>query len=309
MTVIEDLRPFSDFNVEQAIASLWIFKKRSVIGDTNPFTAVSVLMSDTLRDQLKELINNYRNSHTFSENYDLLAQCTEGGFLSAPMSETLFPSLKELIDLPPEEQLVRNVKQLNNAAGYILRLRHEDQLLYCIKKTPADWATRKKKDVMSVVFKQTKLDVVDDPSFSFTKFFDFFVIGNQVLMTNKAAFESLLNHKTSYMEDYAELKQESEFSAVIADFSSMDTYVGTNATQLRRMTVIRVRGYYKNPDYLNRLKNVNQIRSWGIQFDERGKIVPTAETMRAIMQALLDHRLRSELSENEYDVPSTSLIG
>ena len=40
-----------------------------------------------------------------------------------------------------------------------------------------------------------------------------------------------------------------------------------------------------------------------IIFDEYGKIVPTPETCRDIMTALLDHRLGSGFSGYIYDVP------
>lgn len=308
MTAARDLEVFKSFDIGQATVSLWVFKKRSVTGDMNPFTAVSVLMSDTLRVQLKELVHGYQKSHTTSEEYSLLAQCAEGTFLSVPFANTLFSSLQTLADQPCEEHLVKHVKQLNNAAGYVFRLRFGEQIIYCVKKTTSDWATRKKNGVMNILFKEACLEVIDEPSFSIARMFDFFVAGEHVLMSNKASFESLLSHKISYEEDYTALKQEPEFAAVIADIVPMNAYVGTNTTQLRRMTVIRARGYYKNTDYLARLKTVNATRNWGIAFDDQGRIVPTAETMRAIMQALLDHRLRSELSENQYDVPSTSLV-
>jgi hypothetical protein len=309
MTIAEDLQSLSGFNVGRATASLWIFKKRPVTGAMNPFTAVSVLMSDALRDQLKGLVTGYQASHTDAEEYGLLAQPSEGSFLCVSREGTLFPHLQALIDQPLEECLVRNVKQLNNAAGYVLRLRDGDCLLYCVKKTTPDWATRKKKGVMNVFFTEAGLDIVDDPSFSIARQFDFFVTGENVLMASKAAFESLLSHKESYEEAYAELKAEPGFAAAISALAPFDAFVGRNATHLRRMTVIKARGYYKNPDYLARLREISALRGWGIEFDERGRIVPTPERMRDILHVLLDHRLRSELSDNQYDVPSTSLVG
>ncbi|MNW01678.1 hypothetical protein D3C71_1973480 [compost metagenome] len=75
------------------------------------------------------------------------------------------------------------------------------------------------------------------------------------------------------------------------------------------MAVIKARGYYNNPDYMTRLREINGLREWGIQFDEQGRIVATAEKMRDILHVLLDHRLRSELSDNQYDVPSTTPVG
>jgi hypothetical protein len=58
---------------------------------------------------------------------------------------------------------------------------------------------------------------MDDPSFSISRQFDFFVTGAHVFMTSKAAFESLLNHKDSYEEAYAQLKQEPGFAGVRAN--------------------------------------------------------------------------------------------
>lgn len=266
-------------------------------------------MSNALRDQLKELVSSYQGSHTIAEEYNLLSQPTEDGFLSVQREGTLFPHLQRLIDHPLEECLVNNVKQLNNAAGYVLRLRHGDFLLYCVKKTNADWATRKKRGMMNIFFTKAGLDIMDNPTFSISRSFDFFVMGPHVLMSNKSAFESLLNHKDTYEEAYAELKHEAGFAAAIADFTVFDLFVGKNATHLRRMAVIKARGYYLNLNYMARLREINGLRGWGIQFDDQGRIVATPEKMRAILHILLDHRLRSELSDNQYDVSSTSPIG
>lgn len=94
MTVAQDLQAFGQFNIDQAVASLWVFKKRPATGQMNPFTAVSVVMSDTLRDQLKTLASGYQASHTAYEEYSLLSQPGEGSFLAMASEQTLFPSLK-----------------------------------------------------------------------------------------------------------------------------------------------------------------------------------------------------------------------
>ncbi|NRE35949.1 DUF4868 domain-containing protein [Burkholderia pseudomallei] len=262
-----------------------------------------------LRDQLKELARSYQASHTIAEVYNLLSQPSEGGFLAISREGTLFPSLQGLVDQPLEECLVKNVKQLNNAAGYVLRLRHGESVIYCVKKANADWATRKKKGMMNIFFTDAGLDIVDSPSFSISRSFDFFVVDENVLMVSKPAFESLLNHKDTYEEAYAALKQEPGFSAAIADFAVFDTFIGRNATHLRRMAVIKARGYYNNPDYMARLREINALRGWGIHFDDQGRIVGTPEKMSDILHVLLDHRLRSELSDNQYDVPSITPVG
>ncbi len=308
MTVVNDLQTFREFDVAQSVASLWIFKKRPTNSTINPFTAVSVVMSEALKVELKTLVTSYQSSHTFADTYNLLSQPAEGGFLSVPCDETLFLNLRELVDKPMEECLVHNVKQLNNAAGYVFRLRHENSIIYCVKKTNADWATRKKKGMMNIVFNQAGLDIVENPSFTIARSFDFFMSGSHVFMTNKPAFESLLSHKETYETAYVELKQNPQFAAAVANIEVFDAFIGKNATHLRRMSVIKARGYYNDPNFMARLRNCNQLRGWGIQFDAQGRIVATPEKMSDILHVLLDHRLRSELSENQYDVPSTTLV-
>lgn len=60
---------------------------------------------------------------------------------------------------------------------------------------------------------------------------------------------------------------------------------------------------------MQRLRATNAVRNWQIQFDEQGRIIPTEDTIRTIIQVLLNHRLHSELSEADFDVPSASLVG
>lgn len=309
MTVKNDLKAFGAFDVAQSVASLWIFKKPPKNSGINPFTAVSVVMSDVLKSELRALVASYQGSHTFAEAYNLLSQPAEDGFLSVPCNDTLFLNLRELVDKPMEECLVKNVEQLNNAIGYVFRLRKDGSIIYCIKKTNADWATRKKKGMMNIVFSQAGLDIVENPSFTIARNFDFFMSGTHVFMANKPAFESLLNHKDTYELAYVELKQEPGFAAAIANIDAFDTFIGKNSTHLRRMAVIKARGYYNNPNYMTRLRDINELRGWGIRFDDQGRIVATPEKMRDILHVLLDQRLRSELSENQYDVPSTTPVG
>ena len=308
MTIQDDLRGFKSFNSRDASVELWIFKKRPTTGDVNPFTAVSVQASNALENELKGVVAGFQESFGDVENYDLLAQPNEGGFLGLSKVDTLFPRLSQLVERPHEECLAASVRQLNNAAGYVVCLRWGNDSLYCVKKTTSDWATRKKKGYMSIFFREAELDIQENPSFTVARSFDFFVHGDSILVANKAAFESLLNHKDTYEEAFVALQQEQPFVQAFSSLDEITQYVGTNAIQLRRMAVIKARGYYNNPGYMGKLRTVNDARGWGIAFDPQGKIVPTPETVKAIIQVLLDHRLRSELSDNQYDVQSTTPV-
>lgn len=138
-----------------------------------------------LRDQLKELVSRYQDCYTISEEHNLLNQPTGDGFLSVSSECTLFPNLQRLIDQPLKEFLVKSVKQMNNSGGYVFRLRHGDAVIYCVKTANADWATRKKKGIMNVFFTAARLDIMDSPSFSTARSFDFFVVNTYVFISSK----------------------------------------------------------------------------------------------------------------------------
>jgi len=118
----------------------------------------------------------------------------------------------------------------------------------------------------------------------------------------------LLKYTLTYSNSFETLQQEPQFGAIFTDLAPLISYVGTNAMHLRRMAVVHQRALYADTAYMTRLGQVNVQRSWNIEFDDLGKIIPTEDTMRTIMQVLLDHRLRSELSEKDFDVNSITPV-
>lgn len=85
--------------------------------------------------------------------------------------------------------------------------------------------------------------------------------------------------------------------------------VGTNTTHLRRMAVVQERAHYQGLRCMERLRQENQMQQWNIEFDAAGKVVPSAETAHVIIQLLLNHRLHSELTNNDFDIASASPVG
>jgi hypothetical protein len=74
------------------------------------------------------------------------------------------------------------------------------------------------------------------------------------------------------------------------------------------MAVVQERAYYNDVAFMEKLRLVNHERQWNIIFDDNGKIVPSVESVRAIIQVLLNHRLHSELTGHDFDVPSANPI-
>jgi hypothetical protein len=83
--------------------------------------------------------------------------------------------------------------------------------------------------------------------------------------------------------------------------------VSNNQRYLRKIATIKNLGYYKNQIFLNRFKEINQLKNWGIDF-ENDQIVITDDKLDAILTILQNKRLHSELTEEDFDVESVKAL-
>ncbi len=308
MSFTNTLTTFKNLDITSAELALWVFKKSQVTngtGITVRYKAYWVRTTDAVKGELKALVQGYQETYIEVEDYSLLAQNNESSFLAISASETIFDQLKQLVDQPEEEHQANSERHLNNAIGYLVRMRLSGgTVLYAVRKTTQNWKTKRSRNLLNLVFREQELDVEENPAFTLERTFDFFALSGDILTPNKLAFESLLSFRESYRTAFTTLQNEPQFVEIFADLQPICAYVGSNSIQLRRMATIQSKGLYRDPTYLTRLRQVNTQRNWNIQFDSNGRIVPTPDTVRAILQVLLNHRLFSELSLESYDVPT-----
>jgi hypothetical protein len=306
MSAAQALLGLRGFDVENATLSFWTFKKSS--SQRGRFKAFSVGATEELGGELKRIAAHWINRCTEAEDYNLLALVNESSCLHVEADETLFPQLQDAVDMPPEEQLIDSVKELEGSVGYIARLQSRDEVLYCVCRLTNDWKVTKRLSFVNVILNGNQLDLAQNEAFTIAKRFDFFVLNSNILVTNKANFESVLEYKQTYAMSFTDLQQDAGFSAIFSDMTLLVEHVGTNTMHLRRMAVVKEREFYNSTDYMSRLRQVSQARQWNIDFDNDGKIVPTPESVRSIIQVLLNHRLHSELTDGDFDVASASPV-
>jgi Domain of unknown function (DUF4868) len=184
----------------------------------------------------------------------------------------------------------------------------KDTVIFAIRKADSSWRAKTARTVISVLFKDNHLGLDLDPGFNISKYIDFFVVGDDLLIANKPHFESILNYKQAHKHDFTELQSETAFAAVFSSMELLIAHIGENKIQLRRASAIRQKGHYKDNTFMKNLRDGHAQFGLHLQFDEQGRIVPSPETCRDIMQALLDHRLTSAFSNNVYDVPDATNV-
>ncbi len=272
------------------------------------FTGRWVETTEALNTALKRAVVSERDRVTEFQEYGLLAQPNESGALSITTLETYAGLIVDQAGDEVAAKKVNKLKDIQNSGFYVVKFVSEAGIIHAVKKVGQIWRTRRALSVISVLFSDNQLDINTDPSFEISKAFDFFIVGDNILIMNKANFESVLSFKEAHKEDFNTLQREAEFMAVFAGLDILREYVGENKIQLRRASAIRQKGHYKNPDFMRNLRDRYRQFGLNLTFDGEGRIVPSAESCRDIFQALLDHRLTSLFSNTIYDVPDAAPV-
>lgn len=302
-TAFDSLRAF-DYN--QASAHLWVFKKSST---TRKYSAHYVPTDLTITTTLKQLVQSEMGRITEFSAYSHLSQTNENSCLAMPMQETDFQFLKTQVDRPEPECRARGIKDLKGAEGYLVKFIHNGEMIYAVKRSTTTWKTAYKKRFINMIFANGELSASEDNAFSIERNFDFYCKGSHIFIANKPSFESVLACRTAYIQAFSSLQQDPSFSLLFTDLQPLINYVGNNSIHLRRMAVVEQKSLYTHPNFLEKLKLVNDNRGWGINFDiSTNQIIVCDQTARAILQVLLDHRLMSEVTEYIYDVPDATPI-
>lgn len=301
-----DFQALKNFNFNNSTVYLWVYKnsERDI-----RFRTHYVQTDRELNNDFKSIASTELNRITEQSPYSPITQVNESGCLALTCNDTDFDLLKTQVNRLETENRVTSVDQLKGTMGYVVKFIHNNITVYGVRRSSSSFQTKYNKSFINIMFSNGVLSGIQDNSFSIKKDFDFYVINNTIFMANKRGFETAMQHKDAYVDAFIQLKQSSPFLSLFTEIQPIDEYVGTNSMQLRRMTVVEMKGIYNNPNFLTILQSVNNTRQWGINFDAAsGKIIPCANTMQVILQTLLDHRLISEVTSNMYDVPDATQL-
>lgn len=289
------------FDYQQSEVYLWVFKKSTT---ANRFKARHVKTDDNLNDLLRSMAASEMGRLIEFSQYTHLAETNENSCLTLPTIDSNFIFLKQQVDRPEPENLVRSIEDLKGAQGYVVKFTCNNLTVYAIKKSTNTWKTSYPKKFINMIFQNGELSAAQDNGFAIEKNFDYYVLNDIIFIAGKRAFESAMEHRTSYAQAFTGLSQNPQFSSLFTDIQPLLTHVGTNSIQLRRMATVEQKGLFIQPNFLTSLQRVNAQRGWGINFDPTtNRIVPCNNTVKTILQVLLDHRLMSEVTSNIYDVP------
>lgn len=301
-----DFADWRAFDYDNATVQLWVFKKSTTAARFRAWhvrtdAQVEQLFRDAIRSEVARITERAAYSHLSQNNEN---SCLEH---SLEESEGLL-ALLQVVDVPEAENTDAQLKQLKGAVGYLVKFQGAQGTVYAVRKTAPTWKAAVRNKLINAIFVNGELSAAPDESFSFDAYFDFYCLNETIFVVSKRAYESTMADKTAYKKSFDDLTVDPQFISVFSDVEPLRTYVGQNAIQLRRMTVIQQKALYALPGFPNKVKDVSDARNWGINFDKNDKIVLCENTVRVVIQVLLDHRLLSEVTETIYDVPDAEAV-
>lgn len=296
------------FDIAAASVTVWVFKKSPGANGATIFTGRWIETDEALEAALRITVMDARARITEIKPYGLLATNQDDSVLQIDAIETHAHLVVAQAGAEVVEKRVRKLSQIQNAAFYVIKLTSGQDVLYAVRKSDTSWRSKSAAQALSVFFAGEVLGLNEAPGFSLSKYVDFFIADTDILIADKAHFESVLNYKQAHADDFVNLQAEQAFSDVFSDLAPLIAFVGTNKLHLRRLSAIHQKGHYQDQQFLTRLYNDAHQYGLNIQFDAAQKIVPTEATCGDIITALLDHRLLSPFSTRVYDVPNTEAV-
>ena len=287
-----------DFN--NADVFLWIVK-RKLKGTKAIYNALNVELEDKLSEKLKIIVKEKIDNCNHIKDYSHLSEDLDDDILTLSHKETDFPTIYSEIQKGSDNLKAEKLEDLSGTWAYIIEIKNNFQLM-TFTKVPESWDMKKKKGILNLVFIGKKFKDLDDNSiFRIQRKIDFFCFEDILFILDKKKFETGLNFREGMKSSRDEVLNDFETFGIINDVNKLREKIGENMKYLRKISMIKNNGYYKNKDFMARLIQANKMEKWGLTI-VNNRIVLTEENFNDILTVLNNDRLKSPITEETFDV-------
>lgn len=275
------------------------------------YTIKYVLIDEQLESRLRSIVLNHISNSNSVEQYTYDCPEPEGDQLRAiKYDETDFYSVyADLKELTPEEDVIDNVEELVNSKAYLIVLRNSEGIqVVGFKTLPENWKMKKSKGLIPLLFQNNRFeDLESENVFSIASTVDILYFNEFLFILSKKDFERGLNFREGMIDNAEAMYKEARDLDVFDNINILTDRVGNNLRYLRKIATIRNLGYYRDLEYITRIRELSIQKRWNIQFNNN-KIIITEESLDDILTLLQNKRLHSELTQQDFDVESVKLV-
>jgi hypothetical protein len=298
----ESFNKVKEINWNEAVVSFYVVKRKLVRREAK-YKILQVNVDEKLRKKLRKVANDKVQKSNQALEYDFNTSDLDDNVLGIPIEET---DLKELIDSIIAEEAPETANSYEALIGswiYIARLEKDEQILYSVRRVSEGWTTKKVSQLINMVFNNNMLVNIEQKEiFRIDGKVDFFSFNDVIFIADKKNFEAALNFREGMEKNRDEIVKEFKQANLFVDADEISNMVGNNIKRLRKLSQVKKAGYYKEKNFLQNLKQVNEDENWGIQYSDDGKLIVTEEDIETVLTVLNNSRLKSPINQESFDV-------
>jgi len=291
-------------NWSGAIVSLYIAHR---VLDPNTRTATYAVLSVNADEKLRKRLRSIANKTISVANrvieYDFNTADHDDDFLGLTTSET---DMQRIVDqiTSTTPRTADKVDDLLNAWVYIIRLTvRNEEPLFSVRQVSKGWSTKKVSQLTSLIFENNMLMDLDDKQvFKIDNQLDFFSYNGAIFIADKKNFELAMNFRLGMEQNRDSIVGEFVANNVLNSTNKLVVLVGNNLRRLRKLAQVKKAGYYKDPNYMARLKAINRTENWGLKYLPDGTLNITDDNIDDVLRILNNDRLRSPINDENFNV-------
>lgn len=304
------LKELKDLGLATLNASLAVvreYKKERVSQYTVRYVPIDSKLQKRLRDIVAKHIQESNNVEEYT--YDC-PEPEEDEVRSMEASATDFHRVfEELVDLDPEEDTIDGVDELVKSKAYMIVLRDKTGIrVVGYKILPENWKLKRSKGLIPLLYTDNRFeDLAQENVFSISNTVDMLYYDEMLFILSKKAFEQGMNFREGMLKNAALLYEEVTEIQLFTDIGLLRERVGNNQRYLKKVATIRNLGHYRNPNFLQRLRDLSLVKGWSIVFENEQMVINEAN-LDDVLTVLQNKRLHSELTDEDFDVNSAKLL-
>jgi hypothetical protein len=288
----------------EATVSFYVVKRTVNQRRVARYTILMVNIGADVQQKLRESFFARLGTATNAVAYDFNTVDLDGDLLQIPAADTDFQGILDTIAGSEPPPLAHSQEEIFDGSFYIARFDLPNAPpLFAARKTPRGWATKRKWfSTNHLLFSNMQLVMENRASFTVDDYFDFFSFEEMLFIFYKEAFELNLNFRERMKQITAEVLDEFRQLRVFSDTDYMRNFIGDNMRLLRKVSQMKQLGYYRDAEYLAKLKEANAARALGIEYDENDQIVLSHDRVEMVLHLLTNGRLESIINDEIFDV-------
>ena len=304
----KNLTKLKTLDLSRFHSTLWIVKRSLNAGEAS-YAVTSVPTDANLQRKLANILQKAVESANQVEEYEYMSSEPDPEIaLGLTVEETDFHAIAESIQSGSDAPQVEQAEELFDSWAYVIDLHDGRERVLGLHKISEGWKLKQKEKILSALFQNHMLlDYEEAQVFKLEKKIDCFAYDGALFILDKKKFEAALNFRVGMEKNRDVLLGELGTMGLVTSPDLIRDAVGNRLSLLRRLSMIKKNAYYRQPEFVERMKEVCSAKGWEIQFDG-SKIVVTDGNVELILKLLNNDRLASMLNDEIFDVSAKKKV-